>query len=347
LNGTLEVLNGHFAHITMPLIIAQIQAKMKWADHRLTWNEAHATIGSDRVITGPCEIDLSGDVPLLNFKGRTDSFNINQWLMNWGKLERRRGARRSDDPSTRTLFQLTCDVEANNAQVYKHSFGDFSGSLKYRRIRRSPNILTFQARSDDAFKGRATVDGRYTIGGGQPGRYSLDIDVENASVSEYLKDISPNRSSIVGLLSGNAIFTAEVNTTGSLAGRGNFNIEKTEFLQFPLFDNLADLTGMMKFREASFSRIQGHFFVENRVIYFPEINFDNPFVKMTASGTVGFDETLNLEMRLSYFESLAPKTPWLGKMLSAVDRLVGSTFSYSITGTLKKPEIKLANPFGT
>ncbi|GAB4313536.1 MAG: hypothetical protein Kow0059_04740 [Candidatus Sumerlaeia bacterium] len=341
LRGTLQVRDGGFGHVSMPAIISRIEADMEWENHRLTWTDGWGMAGRSAIVTGPCSIDLSGPTPHLHFTGRMEEFDLNQWLTDWPDTHTTETLR-ADEASSRTLLMIDCEATAQNVKLYKYTLGAFSGRLHYEKWKGAPNRLHFTADCGRVFGGRGQAQGDLEIrhGGHRP-ILNLTMAVQDVSLERYLSEVSPAHSGIRGTLQARTTLQGETGRSGSLQGQGAFAISDSQFLRFPIFEALADLTGMESFRQASFSRIEGEFFIRDGRVHFSRITCNNPLVKLNASGWVDFNENIAFDLSLSYFRALGQSLPPLAGIMEKLDALIQLTVKLEVTGTLNQPVMKV------
>lgn len=342
LRGSLIVRDGTFGHVSMPALISHINADMEWANNRLSWTGATGMAGRSAIVSGPCFIDLAGATPAMNFTGTMQDFDLNQWIADWPSGDYPTTATlHSDRRTTRTLFTIDLDAMAKRAQIYKYQIGGFSGTMHYEKWRNVPSWLEFDAASSDAFTGSGSAKGKVTFARREKPYFDFTVTANRVSLEQYFKQVSPRHAGIRGFVTGECAVWGRPKDSKNLRGEGQFIIEDSEFLRFPIFDALADLTSVDGFRQMSFSRIEGNFELRDGRVNLTRVVCDNPLLKIQAVGWVDYDTNVNIDITLSYFRAIGSVVPILSGVMEQMDALIGMTVAVKVTGSLDEPVVKL------
>ncbi|HXX54012.1 MAG TPA: AsmA family protein, partial [Thermodesulfovibrionales bacterium] len=150
-----------------------------------------------------------------------------------------------------------------------------------------------------------------------------------------------------GSFKGNFQFTDNMQETDTgaaikktLAGKGLLNLAKCEVKSSSLMDAMALVTGLPELKSPRFENSQFHFTVGGQKLHL-EGAMNSSQLNLNPSGTIGFDERIDMTTDLRLSPALASKLPAARITGYMKDEKGWTTIPLKITGSVDKPSVNL------
>jgi AsmA protein len=137
---------------------------------------------------------------------------------------------------------------------------------------------------------------------------------------------------------GNPEGTAAVKST--LTGNGRTDMKKCEVKSSKITDGIALVTGMNELKNISFETVTFTFSVKDQKVFLDGI-MNSRLVKMNPTGTLGFDERIDVITDLKLSPDLSARLPDSRVMGYMKDNDGWSIIPLKISGTVEKPSVGL------
>jgi hypothetical protein len=136
-------------------------------------------------------------------------------------------------------------------------------------------------------------------------------------------------------------FRGNTADAGTLTGKGNLKIREAELWDIPIFLKVATLNPGELFKEKKrFDAGALAFTIKDRRFDISELALRSESVSMIGKGRIGFDGSLNVELRPQSGALFGVDFFLLNWAGALKDVVLGGSVKVTITGTLEKPEVK-------
>jgi len=171
--------------------------------------------------------------------------------------------------------------------------------------------------------------------------YSGSVEATNLSMREFLATVGSSKEGDVdGTFDLQAMYQGTGLTLDTLEARGDFEARNVVSQQNNMFGRLAETVKLDLFRQISFEKVLSPFVITEQRIFTEDLRWLGKLSEMQWNGSVGFDKTLNYDIKAAVSASGMPGasvtegTPAgpLFKFLTA------KVLDLSLTGTLDEPK---------
>jgi uncharacterized protein involved in outer membrane biogenesis len=171
--------------------------------------------------------------------------------------------------------------------------------------------------------------------------YKFVLNAENVDVNQALTELVARPGVLSGRLEAKTSWLGPANDPMGLSGQGTAEIRNGQLIAVPLFRLLGEILQIKALLQPDFQEIKTAFSVESQVVNLSTFQVKAALFDMTGQGTVGFDQTLNLQITLGLNPEITRQIPQ-----QLEDRLVARadgyrTLSFNVTGTTDDPKIDL------
>ncbi len=166
-------------------------------------------------------------------------------------------------------------------------------------------------------------------------------------VKQLIRQLGSQKEDISGLLSGGVECSGELTRQETYRGRGNVAIQGGKLFEKSLLGPIADLLQQPTLSRITFHQASGTFAIADRQVITDDLRLisidpdtEAPQAQIHLAGSVGFDQTLNLDATMALSEQLTQPDSTFGKIASII---TGTPLlnRVHIGGTLAKPKIRL------
>ncbi len=192
-----------------------------------------------------------------------------------------------------------------------------------------------------------TAEGSLTVDGRQSALpFRLALQTANVDLGPLLRQINPKqeKAHASGLASGTLELEGELTKQESYRGRGAIAIKGGKLFEKSLLGPLADLLQQPALSHITFHQAEGTFMIANRRVATEDLRLtsidpatDLPQAQAHITGSVGFDQTLDLDATIQLSNQLTQSDSAFGQIASAISG-VSSAIPIHIGGTIAKPE---------
>jgi len=197
-----------------------------------------------------------------------------------------------------------------------------------------------------AFRGRIVGDAEVDIRGENDTAYRARVRAEEMEANDFLSHLTPAKDVLFGR------FRMESEWEGRglspdtmlarLAAAGTMRVENGRLQNLEAIDTISEMLGRGRSGTLPFRALWSGFAVRDRRVLFDDLQASASDADWTASGSIGFDGSLDYEIRALLSEELSRKyrgNALLGALLGGGEERVPVHFR--LTGTTKKPKVKL------
>jgi uncharacterized protein involved in outer membrane biogenesis len=161
-----------------------------------------------------------------------------------------------------------------------------------------------------AFTGTLGGDVKVTLAGAEP-RYTFRVAATDIEMNDFLSHLTPLKNALYGKmkLDGNfsgAGLTAQ-EAIAKLTADGSLNAKEGRIAANPLLGGIAGLLGLPELNEVKFRAMQSGFRVAGGRVMVDDLTLDAPDAKWRASGSIGFDGTLDYRLGILLSKPLADR----------------------------------------
>jgi uncharacterized protein involved in outer membrane biogenesis len=181
--------------------------------------------------------------------------------------------------------------------------------------------------------------------GGAAQTFTINYKLDGVSLEVYQK--AKGRTPYV-----TGALKADIGLHGTLAepkqaqGNGSFAVTDMKLNQIKGMDVFFALLNVPELKDQTFAQTQGTFKIENQQITFYKIEATSPVTQLTGSGTVGFDQSLNMDCMIALLPSIAKKIPENVKSQLQQREDGASTLVFKVYGTTSSPQTNLMEKVG-
>lgn len=126
----------------------------------------------------------------------------------------------------------------------------------------------------------------------------------------------------------------------TLTGKGLLDLSKCEVKSSAIMDAMALITGLPELKSPRFENSQFRFTINNQKLYL-EGTLNSSQLNLNPSGTIGFDERIDVVTDLKISPTLASRLPTARITGYMKDEKGWTTIPLKITGTVDKPSVNL------
>lgn len=346
-DGVLRLRDAELTHWRMPTPLKGITGPAYYRQGRLWSAEPLAvTPGvNSRNLRSTVEVTWTGGARegTLNFCVSGEHFSLDEWIAPWGRG--RRPPNRPDrgpppdvpfDSNLKPFFSIRGTFKTGSGEYRSVQCRNVDGILSIDDYRGRPGMLRYYLSQTSVYDGKADLSGTL-----YNGRLDAVFETRNVQLRPLVEALT-KRQKPAGIFSGNATGRIEIKKDfrieGQLSGQGEARLEGSRLVSNAILDSLGGLLKLPLLEDISFSSIHGPITIENGRVSSSAMVFDNPLVNLKASGSVGFDKTLDMQIQAQVFQ-IASGVPLVGIAVDVINQLVGKVIRVQVKGTTEKPVI--------
>ena len=213
----------------------------------------------------------------------------------------------------------------------------------YSPITLRDNTLTLTELTGEASGGRA--QGTVQINSGSSNSdpvYKLNLKLTDLELLSLMKDFDANPEFIHGKMNINCEIQGNLRQPRVLSGRGSLESQSVQLTGFKALDALGSMLKLPDLRYTKFDSIKGSYKISDEQLTFYSLEAISPNLKMTGTGSIKFDRSMNFDILLVISPELARQIPaQAGRQFSR--REDGSLcITFKLGGNLDSPKTNLA-----
>jgi uncharacterized protein involved in outer membrane biogenesis len=181
--------------------------------------------------------------------------------------------------------------------------------------------------------------------GGDAQTFAIAYQLADVSLEEYQKAKGRN-AYVTGALKADITLQGTIAEPKQAQGNGSFSVGDMKLKEIKGMDVFFTLLNVPELKDQTFAQTNGTFKIENQQITFYKIEATSPISQLTGSGTVGFDQSLNMDCMIALLPSIARKIPEHVKSQLQQREDGASTLVFKVYGTTSSPQTNLMEKVG-
>lgn len=171
--------------------------------------------------------------------------------------------------------------------------------------------------------------------------YNLKLDLQNCDVNDLLTTLANKPQIMSGKLDAKTSWLGPANAPLAVSGKGFIEIRNGQIINLPLFRQLSKVFSLAQLAQPDFSELKSDFSVGNQAVTISDFLLKSSLFDVTGAGTVGFDSTLNLQVKLALSPEVTRQLP------QAIENNFTKRddgffeISFTVTGTIDQPQTDL------
>jgi type II secretion system protein N len=246
-----------------------------------------------------------------------------------------------EDVDFRSSFRTATDLEGK-INIGKTSLRDrFFLQHLHSPLRYDSNALDFS--SIVARAGEGDISGRFTI---QPqahdSPFTVSIRFRDVQADRIIAEAGGALGTVTGKLDGRLEATGNTADTNALTGEGEIILRDGQVRQYALLVALGQLLQIQELQQLRLDQAEVKYHISPGVVTIDELVFRSENVRLSATGTVGFDGRLQLESQLAVNQKIrAQLFRAIRDNFKPIDDPAYSAVSFQVTGTVGRPKTNL------
>ena len=246
-----------------------------------------------------------------------------------------------DGVDFRSSFRTATDLRGN-INIAKTSLRDrFFLQQLYSPLRYDSNELEFAAIT--AHAGEGDISGHFTL---QPqahdSPFTVHINFRDVQADKIITEAGGALGTVTGKLEGHLDANGNTADANALSGSGEIVLRDGQVRQYALLMALGQLLQIQELQQLRLDEAQVKYHINPGVVTVDELVFRSENIRLSATGTVGFDGRLQLESQLAVNEKMR------GQLFRAIrdnfkptDDPGYSAVGFQVTGTVGRPKTNL------
>ena len=208
-------------------------------------------------------------------------------------------------------------------------------------VRYSPDEMDFSQITARAAGGEIT--GQFTLlPQTENSPFTVSVKFRGVEVDRLVVDAGGSRGMITGRLEGQLGASGSTADENALAGAGEIILRDGQVQQYSLLVALGQLLQIEELQKLQFDQAQVKYRISPGVVTINELLLRSPNIRLSASGTVGFDGKLHLESQLAVNEKMrAQLFRAIRENFQPTDEPGYSAVSFQVSGTVDRPKTNL------
>ncbi len=202
--------------------------------------------------------------------------------------------------------RLDGTVAASAVQVGRVPLTDFSAKVAVL----PDGVIDITGGRAKAFTGTLGGDVRVTLSGSEP-RYTFRVAATDMEMNDFLSHLTPLKNALYGKMKLDGNFTGAGLTAqeavAKLTADGSLNARDGRLAANPLLAGIAGLLGLPELNEIRFRAMKSGFRIAGGRVTVDDLTLDAPGSAWRASGSIGFDGTLDYRLGILLSKPLADR----------------------------------------
>ena len=246
-----------------------------------------------------------------------------------------------DDVRFRSGFRTATDLRGD-ISIEKTSLRDrfFLDQLQ-SPLRYAPDELDFSQITARA--GGGDITGRFTLlPQTEDSPFTVSIKFHDVQADRIVADAGGARGMITGRLEGHLDASGSTADPNALSGAGEIILRDGQVQQYSLLVALGQLLQIDELRQLHFDQAQMKYHISPGVITIDELLFRSQNIRLSATGTVSFENKLQLESQLAVSEKMRSQLfRAIRENFQPIDEPGYSAVGFQVSGTVGRPKTNL------
>ncbi len=340
LSGEILTHDVTFAYIDMPVDVTHINGAFSFHENELRILNVRCWSGRSKDCAVNGFIRFAQKQTVIDFNLRSPLIYLDEWMRDWPK--------RKDIISSEALqmvsetsptLEIFGSIDAEKAYYGPVQGDKFHGSFHYQSFPFAPNTFYYDNIQVSAYQGNLTGSGSILFPKGD-NIYEAKVEAGQINVNKLLEALREKKQTIVGRLSGTVSVVGEGKDVNKILGSGKFTVQDSRFIDAVIFKALGGILRSPMFNDISFTQVMGDFTLKNGAIHFSKFDLRNPMLQMQATGKIGFNKQVDLDLHLAFLSAyLGLNIPIVKNIMAVMEKLGSKIFKFRIVGTLDEPRV--------
>ena len=232
-------------------------------------------------------------------------------------------------------WKISAKAASDLISVYGLKFSNLAFGVEQQQ--ETLQLLNFSV--SPAYSGIINLAFSASLKGDNPG-YILKFSANDIDLSKLKSDIGLKDKDIAGIIYVDANLNGEFRSLDTLKGSGFISVKDGKLWQINLFKGLGELFLLPEYRGIVFTKANGEFEVENRLISTDDLKLESSELVLDWSGNMGFDGALDFTVYTNANKNVIKDSPDLRKFLTAIVGELSGAIAIKVSGTIKEPKFR-------
>lgn len=340
LSGEILTHDVTFAYIDMPVDVTHINGTFSFHQNELRILNVRCWGGRSKDCTVNGVIRFAPRQTVIDFHLKSPLIYLDEWMRNWPKRKDIiSGEALQMVSETSPTLQIFGSIDAGKARLGSLQGDRFHGSFDYQYYPFSANTFYYDNIQVSAYQGNLTGSGSILFPKGD-NIYEAKVEARQINVNQLLEALREKKESIVGRLSGNMSLVGEGKDVNKIRGSGKFAVQDSRFIDNIIFKALGGVLRSSMFNDISFTQVMGDFTLKEGAVHFEKFDLRNPMLQMQATGKIGFNKQVDLDLHLAFLSAyLGWNIPIVKNIMAIIEKFGSKLLKFRIVGTLDEPRV--------
>ncbi len=340
LSGEILTHDVTFAYIDMPVDVTHINGTFSFHQNELRILNVRCWGGRSKDCAVNGVIRFAPKQTVIDFHVRSPLIYLDEWMRNWPKhKDIISGEALQMVSETSPTMQIFGSIDAGKARFGLLQGDKFHGSFDYKYFPFGPNTFYYDNIQMSAYQGNLTGSGSILFPKGD-NIYEAKVEARQINVNQLLEALREKKQSIVGRLSGTMSLVGEGKDVNKIRGSGKFTVQDSRFIDNVIFKALGGVLRSPMFNDISFTQVIGDFTLKNGAVHFAKFDLRNPMLQMQATGKIGFNKQVDLDLHLAFLSAyLGWNIPIVKNIMAIIEKFGSKLLKFRIVGTLDEPRV--------
>jgi len=341
LSGEILTHDVTFAYIDMPVDVTHINGAFSFHENELRILNVRCWSGRSKDCAVNGFIRFAPKQTVIDFHLKSPLIYLDEWMRNWPKgKDVISGEALQMVSETSPTLQIFGSIDAGKARFGPLQGDKFYGSFDYQYFPFGPNTFYYDNIQVSAYQGNLTGSGSILFPRGDNNIYEAKVEARQINVNKLLEALREKKQTIVGRLSGTMSLVGEGKNVNKIRASGKFTVEDSRFIDAVIFKALGGILRSPMFNDISFTQVIGDFILKNGAIHFSKFDLRNLMLQMQATGKIGFNKQVELDLHLAFLSAyLSLNIPIVKNIMAVLEKLGSKIFKFRIVGTLDEPRV--------
>ena len=210
-------------------------------------------------------------------------------------------------------------------------------------LRYEPDVLELSKIS--ARTGNGEINGYFAM---QPeaedSPFTTSVKFSNVLADQIVTDAGGPKGMVSGKLEGNFQASGKTVESDALVGNGEIFLRDGRVQQYSLLVLLGELLQIEELRELHLEQAEARYHVNPGLVTIDELILRSPNIRLSASGTVGFDGKLKLDSQLAINERIRRQLfKTIRQNFQPINEPGYSALDFQVGGTIERPSTNLVD----
>lgn len=168
------------------------------------------------------------------------------------------------------------------------------------------------------------------------------LNCQNVDVNRLIEEAGGTHDQVHGILSASLQLSGAIRNRKAITGSGYLQIANGEIEQYPLFQIIGQALHIDELVQLNLKKATANFQIHGEKIWINPLLLESQNLKITAKGTVGFNEHLDLKAKLFIAKKIYRRLPhFIKNNFAKIPNSNEHMIAFDVTGTLQDPRTNL------